>query len=1458
MNKSHSCTPRVIAQSKIAHKHLGPAWRTRSAALLIILYASAFFGIAGNAVAQNQRIRHVIAKQHLSPPAMGREFWWAQPSNYWGEDLGGKYIRIYITSPQNTTAYVGIGPHGAADPITVQAYKIGSYFVKNGWEMESSGIVEPKAIHVWSRDADLTVYVMSHNAYTSDGSYIIPTIGWGTDYVVAAYGSLYEANFDVPSEFTITANVDNTTVSITPSTDLRQCHGQGDNPTVVVYPRGHSFTVALNRGECAQYVAVQAQNSDDYDVTGTIVHSNNPVGILGGSQCPNIPSDFPYCDHVEDMIPPVRTWAQTYYTTNFISPPGYPNHDFGLYLFISSKPGQQIFRQDYVTGTHSECIIDNQYGTYWDELESAQKFWSNAPFLLVEYINSASYPDNAGLYVQIPGDPAEVVVNPREQYTKTVVFQTPISQGAQLPYDSYASVIVNRKDEKKTTFDKLSMLAYTHQQIDDTFEVFTVPHIAPGAHIVSGDDSGVGVYVYGYGNDESYAWTGSFGTGTFQAKDTIAPRADTTGACYAATIHFSDSGINPGGILQSKLSEIRLDSNYNMAYMLNPDWLEGAGLDTGGYSMFVLNLTKPAYLRVEAYDLAGNETTVISTYTPQTAQIDPPLQNLGASIAGTIKYSYDTIINTGQTPFKFDQLKLLYGNVGFTLDSGMTPNVLAVGEKRILKIAFQAVKSTTVTDSILFGDECQQMSVAVIGSGGSADFLVSDQRWVNEPVPAPAGGYVKAVTVENLSQISITIDSAWWVDKVHFVPVDTFPLVVPASNANTGKVGEAPFRIAYFPDKNSIATPDRTQGNWQSLLDGKETVRNDSLVGNGVSPSEVFVQNIDTTVECVQPGDTLHLSFELGSTGSIGSTIERVHHTDPTDFLNLTGKLSSGTTWNPGTSAQAFAPGETATITVDYPEPAGTNTTAVDSLTAINEEGDTVGGAPIKVTVHVVYRAGQVQPQGAISFGTLPYQTAPFATKQFVITNSTQAPLAINNIIQPAGGKYQNSFTITTVPPMPDTLQPGENMTVTVTFNDSLSFDAVQTSQLNIDWDACAPQSIPIVANTTVSGAAVTGYSPTPILSCDQATNNVTVTNTQPHGNALNEFVMDTVISASWIGANRGANFSISDVTNDTIRSGNSLPIPVTFIPGSQKGLITYTDSLQVILRNDRGVYDTVVQAVSGIAGTALVSANSQFATDTGAAGDGMSVPATINVNKEGLILPTAQLGITGIELTYVIPHPDLLIRNTPSPFTIDPNLAAAGWTSSIVPNAAGVRGDSLIVVKLTGTSPLTDPFNASTLGQLQFQVALDKSDSATPVTLQSIQLYSGANSSTPVGSCIDTAVTSSGFALIIRCGDGTLRGIMSGQGIINFTQPATPDPVRGSTVTFHYANRGETNITLAIYDLLGREVARPVDNVNHDAGAWQVSYDVSKLPSGTYTYRLSSKGAFGETALSKQFIIQR
>jgi uncharacterized protein (TIGR02145 family) len=67
------------------------------------------------------------------------------------------------------------------------------------------------------------------------------------------------------------------------------------------------------------------------------------------------------------------------------------------------------------------------------------------------------------------------------------------------------------------------------------------------------------------------------------------------------------------------------------------------------------------------------------------------------------------------------------------------------------------------------------------------------------------------------------------------------------------------------------------------------------------------------------------------------------------------------------------------------------------------------------------------------------------------------------------------------------------------------------------------------------------------------------------------------------------------------------------------------------------------------------------------------------------------------------------------------------------------------------------------------------------------------------------------------------------------------PNPFNPSTqITFEVPN--QTKVRLAVYDLLGREVAILIDEVR-PAGNYEVTFDASSLPSGMYVYRLSAGG---------------
>jgi hypothetical protein len=99
--------------------------------------------------------------------------------------------------------------------------------------------------------------------------------------------------------------------------------------------------------------------------------------------------------------------------------------------------------------------------------------------------------------------------------------------------------------------------------------------------------------------------------------------------------------------------------------------------------------------------------------------------------------------------------------------------------------------------------------------------------------------------------------------------------------------------------------------------------------------------------------------------------------------------------------------------------------------------------------------------------------------------------------------------------------------------------------------------------------------------------------------------------------------------------------------------------------------------------------------------------------------------------------------------------------------------------------------------------------------------IYSAGYTFTPTG--VEDEVAPTGFALSQ-----------------NYPNPFNPT----TSINFTVAQR--SNVTLKVYDMLGREVASLVNEVK-DQGSYNVNFDAAKLASGTYVYKLTA-GNFVET----------
>ncbi|HEY3875056.1 MAG TPA: IgGFc-binding protein, partial [Candidatus Kapabacteria bacterium] len=1025
-----------------------PIAAVRALAATLVLSASAWTPFIPAAHAQiATTISHTLHDESFSN---GRDFWFAEMSYDWGIDsMSGASMRVYITSPNNTEAYIAYGT--TRDSLSISAYSVGTYLLPQRMQLQSSGIVENKAFHVWSNDADLIVTTMNAVPNSTDGCTIIPAIGCGKDYVVAAYQSLYyeDANGldDFPSECAIVANQDSTHITIIPSCDCRECTsgtetGNADTDRIAFHA-GVSAQIVLNRGQVMQLLPTKITGPIGFDVTGTVIHADRPIGVFGGCSQTNIPDTFHYFDHVEEMIPPLRTWGKTYMGTSFHQPQGAPpGHDKALYLLISSKPNQVIMRHTCLNGTDTEAVIPTQYAPVWEEEEIGNKFFSDAPFLCMEYRNSASYPDG----VNGNGDPAEGFLVPREQFLNTVVTQTPTAGGV---YYNYANITVNVHDDEKTHFDGAPVNVNPGQCLDGEWEIFTINNISAGVHPISGGDSGTSVYVYGYGYDESYAYGTAEFEGNANTADTIAPFVDTSGTCFERRIHIRDSGMLPDRITpQSGIAMVRLDSIYNMTYVADSDLIEGTDVDTTGYSLSVIDQTKVGIVRVTIFDAAGNSTTVTSRYTPYLTTIEPPLMPVGIQHDTTpVSIAYDTIYNRGSVPFPLANLHLLNGNLGFSLhDSiGGPPDLspLPSGHRRLIQIQFKSIEPTIVFDTIEFGNACVTEEAAIAGSGGANDFLVSDAQWPLELVPAPQGGYVKEVTLWNFSPGPISIDSVWWNDTVHFKRVTPLPITLPPGPS------KVPCSIAFFSDSILLLA---TEGHWSSpsVLNGNvRSWRTDSLTGRSGLPKTVFTSDTTIIDSCVSKGDFMVGELTLSAVGNAPSTIERVTESDQVDFGPLMAVVN-GESVDPA-NPMTIPAGESATISVNFIQTSSLSDTLVDVIYAFDPSGNLIGGKPCFVTFHI--QNPQYLAPKTLSFDTISFPS-PLVFKTYPVTNDGNSPVTMNAVMLDPS-EYNSAFQITTNPPLPYAIPPGDSLLVTVTYNDSLFGDSVQSATIEYSGNSC-------------------------------------------------------------------------------------------------------------------------------------------------------------------------------------------------------------------------------------------------------------------------------------------------------------------------------------------------------------------------------------------------------------------
>lgn len=430
------------------------------------------------------------------PGYLGKEFFAVDLNNYDGSEseasADGSQFSITVSNPINSsgTATVSVmqqggdeaGTHEKIDPGELEIFDLPRWDAEDTFYGDRSFFVES--------DVPVTVHQFNpannEGVFSNDASLLLPVHSLGDRYRAACWP--HDTSFIDGTGFadylTVVATEDETLVRIVPTADIIA------GASVPAVQAGALLEMTLNRAEVLQ---VEGDNSVSgrSDLTGSLVTADKPVAVFSGNECANVPGGVGMCDHIEEQLFPVHAWGQHYFVVKF--EPRKTEDD--LYRIIADEEGTEVettppidgFPVTLDGGEFFEFVYDGDF-----EIDASQ------PISVVQYMTGSQY---CGQDYDAIGDPAMLVALPDEQFIDEYIFLTPENY-----LEDYINVIAPANISSITLDDEELDSSLWVDFPSGDYRRARVP-VEPGVHHLKATQA-VGVIVYGYDDDVSYAYPG--------------------------------------------------------------------------------------------------------------------------------------------------------------------------------------------------------------------------------------------------------------------------------------------------------------------------------------------------------------------------------------------------------------------------------------------------------------------------------------------------------------------------------------------------------------------------------------------------------------------------------------------------------------------------------------------------------------------------------------------------------------------------------------------------------------------------------------------------------------------------------------------------------------------------------------------------------------------------------------
>jgi gliding motility-associated-like protein len=445
----------------------------------------------------------IIALPLFSQSNEGKDFWFGFMEH---RDVGENTKVVMITSKQNTQGVISIPLYNWSQSFSVTANNVQLITLPAFAETIGSEKITTTGIHITS-EAPVSAYIHQYFGFRSEASIVLPTEALDKEYFVMSYKGFFQRETDYPSEFLIIATEDETEVTITPS-----------DFTLKGKKKGGTFTVLLDQGETYQ---VQAR-AGAQDLTGSHIIADKKIAVFGGNSWTQVPEFCAARDNLLEQMYPVSTWGRQILTV----PSDKVNYD--VFRILASADNTQIEVQG---SSITNYKLDRGEWLEYNESE-ATFIVADKPILVAQYLIGSSCNGHS------LGDPSMFLLSGIEQTRDTV---TLFNSRFQAIHENYINIITRTVDTNLIILDGQFLIdqgvKFTAVGANGNFSYARV-QVKEGAHTISSDGCGVIATAYGYGDVESYAYSGGASFSSINAN----PIPE--GGCLNDTVFF-DTGLSP-------------------------------------------------------------------------------------------------------------------------------------------------------------------------------------------------------------------------------------------------------------------------------------------------------------------------------------------------------------------------------------------------------------------------------------------------------------------------------------------------------------------------------------------------------------------------------------------------------------------------------------------------------------------------------------------------------------------------------------------------------------------------------------------------------------------------------------------------------------------------------------------------------------------------------------------------